>query len=167
MVFPLQSLLTTQSPFLHNLTWRRGDSILVIQNAVSADLVSSALDIKYGNTPYKQLEASGYSWAGGDRFKPDITMVNASVSANKQMVLKAFVSKPSYSIAMQSLLQAIHKLSTTNSAFRTNNPLLLVTVFHANCMPYYPVRWNALKLEINVGGSKAFGKKRWNTRHTR
>lgn len=68
---------------------------------------------------------------------------------------------------MQSLLQAIHKLSTTNSAFRTNNPLLLVTVFHANCMPYYPVRWNALKLEINVGGSKAFGKKRWNTRHTR
>ena len=75
-------------PFLHAIPREKQDrNILEKMKAERSALFNHAF------RAYKQLETSGYAWAGGDRFKPDITVVNASVSADKQMVLKAFVSE--------------------------------------------------------------------------
>lgn len=75
-------------PFLHAIPREKQDrNILEKMKAERSALFNHAFKA------YKQLVASGYAWAGGERFKPDITVVNASVSADKQMVLNAFVSE--------------------------------------------------------------------------
>lgn len=40
---------------------------------------------------YKRFVANGYVWAGSDRFKPEINIVNSGLSFNKEQVLKRFV----------------------------------------------------------------------------
>ena len=40
---------------------------------------------------YKRFVANGYVWAGSDRFKPKINIVNSGLSSNKEQVLKRFV----------------------------------------------------------------------------
>lgn len=93
---------------------------------------------------YRRLKARGYAWAGGDRFEPDIIVANATFSADKQMVLNAFVSQClTLDPHALSPLQVIYKMPTTNSALSTDKSPLLATVFPRNCMPYCPVRWNA------------------------
>ncbi len=40
---------------------------------------------------YKRLVENGYMWAGSDRFKPEISIVNSGISVDKEQVLKRFV----------------------------------------------------------------------------
>ena len=41
---------------------------------------------------YKRLVASGYTWAGSDRFKPGIEIANSGISTDKERILNQFVS---------------------------------------------------------------------------
>ncbi len=40
---------------------------------------------------YKSLIETGYVWAGSDRFKPDISIVNSGISVDKEQVLRQFI----------------------------------------------------------------------------
>lgn len=40
---------------------------------------------------YKRLVASGYRWAGAERFKPEIYVVNSGISFDKERILRDFV----------------------------------------------------------------------------
>lgn len=40
---------------------------------------------------YKRLVAHGYTWAGAERFKPDISIANSGITIDKELVLKRFV----------------------------------------------------------------------------
>lgn len=40
---------------------------------------------------YRRLVENGYVWAGSDRFKPEISIVNSGISVDKEQVLKRFV----------------------------------------------------------------------------
>lgn len=40
---------------------------------------------------YKRLVANGYAWAGADRFKPEICVVNSGISFDKERILRDFV----------------------------------------------------------------------------
>lgn len=40
---------------------------------------------------YRRLVENGYVWAGSDRFKPEISIVNSGISMDKEQVLKRFV----------------------------------------------------------------------------
>lgn len=40
---------------------------------------------------YKRLVDSGYMWAGADRFKPEICVINSGISIDKELVLRRFV----------------------------------------------------------------------------
>lgn len=41
---------------------------------------------------YKSLIQTGYVWAGSDKFKPNISIVNSGISVDKEWVIKRFVS---------------------------------------------------------------------------
>ena len=41
---------------------------------------------------YKRLVENGYMWAGSDRFKPEISIVNSGISMDKEQVLKRFIN---------------------------------------------------------------------------
>lgn len=41
---------------------------------------------------YRRLVENGYVWAGSDRFKPEISIVNSGISMDKEQVLKHFIS---------------------------------------------------------------------------
>ena len=40
---------------------------------------------------YKRLVANGYVWAGADKFRPEITIVNSGITIDKEQVLKRFI----------------------------------------------------------------------------
>lgn len=40
---------------------------------------------------YRRLVANGYEWAGADRFKPQICIVNSGISIDKELILRRFV----------------------------------------------------------------------------
>lgn len=45
----------------------------------------------YAFAAYKRLVANGYAWAGADRFKPEICVVNSSITIDKELILRRFV----------------------------------------------------------------------------
>ena len=42
-------------------------------------------------TAYKRLVASGYMWAGTNKFKPEICVINSGISIDKELILRRFV----------------------------------------------------------------------------
>ena len=74
-------------PFLHAIPREKQDrNILEKMRAELPALFNHAIEA------YRQLVADGYAWAGGERFKPDITVTNSTISVDKHLMLKQFVS---------------------------------------------------------------------------
>ncbi len=45
----------------------------------------------YAFAAYKRLADSGYVWAGEERFKPEICVINSGISIDKELILRRFV----------------------------------------------------------------------------
>lgn len=73
-------------PFLHPIPKEKQDKHILekMQNELPA-LFNHAFKA------YKRLVANGYTWAGADKFKPNILTVSSGISVDKELVLKRFV----------------------------------------------------------------------------
>lgn len=74
-------------PFLNAIPKHKQDRYILekMQGELSA-LFNHAFEA------YQQLVADGYAWAGAERFKPRISIVNSNISYNRENVLRQFMN---------------------------------------------------------------------------
>lgn len=75
-------------PFLHPIPKEKQDKYIL--EKMRGELPAL---FNHAFKAYKRLVANGYTWAGADRFKPNISTVSSGISIDKELVLKRFVSK--------------------------------------------------------------------------
>lgn len=75
-------------PFLHPIPKERQDKHIL--EKMQSELPSL---FNHAFKAYRRLVASGYRWAGADRFKPQISVVASGISIDKELVLKRFVTE--------------------------------------------------------------------------
>ena len=74
-------------PFLHPIPKEKQDKdILAKMQGELPALFNHAFKA------YKRLVANGYTWAGSDRFKPQIAVTGSGISADKDAILRRFVN---------------------------------------------------------------------------
>ena len=73
-------------PFLKPIPKHKQDKDILIK--MQGEL--SAL-FNHAFAAYKRLVASGYAWAGAERYKPEICVVNSGIPIEKELTLRRFV----------------------------------------------------------------------------
>jgi len=74
-------------PFLHPIPKEKQDKYIL-------EKMQSELPALFNHAfkAYRRLVASGYRWAGADRFKPQISVAASGISIDKELILKRFVT---------------------------------------------------------------------------
>ncbi len=73
-------------PFLHPIPKEKQDKYIL--EKMQGELPAL---FNHAFRSYLRLVANGYTWAGSDRFKPNIFTVNSGISIDKEAILKQFV----------------------------------------------------------------------------